>query len=188
MIPIHATATSDPQRVRFVVPAANLPARGAVRHAPGRLGGWLRRGVIAEMSVHDAGVLVTLSDQNSWRDLGEDIRDALAAALLETAEWQVAAATDTDHALFEVATELLAGPVGAYAQSHGGAIDLVSVSGEHVTVRMSGACRGCPASSSTLTDLLERQLRQRVSRPITVSADHDSARASVSRRLLIVTR
>ena len=184
MIPIHATATNDPQRVRFVVPAATLPARGAVRHAPGRLGEWLKRGVISEIWVQDAAVLVTLSDGNSWRDFGEDIRDALVDALHETVDWQVVAATDGDDAISEVVAELLAGPVGAYAQSHGGTIELVAVNGAHVTVRMSGACRGCPASGTTVTDRLEGELRRRVGDHVTVSADSGSTRTLFGKRLL----
>lgn len=31
MIPLHATATADPQQLRWVVAAERLPTRGAVR-------------------------------------------------------------------------------------------------------------------------------------------------------------
>lgn len=189
MIPIHAIATPDPQQVRFVVPATHLLARGAVRRAPDRLGGWLQRGVISEMSVRDGGVLITLSEGNSWRDFGEDIRDALGDALLDPAAWQVAATADGEDRLSEIVTELLTGQIGAYAERHGGAIELVSVSGHHVTVRMSGACRGCPASGSTLTERLERELRRRVGDHVTVSAENYSVQQSLGKRLLsLLTR
>ena len=49
MIPIHATATANPQQLRWVIAADRLPARGAVRRAPGRLGALLDDGVIDEI-------------------------------------------------------------------------------------------------------------------------------------------
>jgi len=50
--------------------------------------------------------------------------------------------------------------VQAYARSHGGSIELLQVSEEgDVTIRMAGACRGCPMSSLTLKHGIEEQLR-----------------------------
>jgi Fe-S cluster biogenesis protein NfuA len=53
--------------------------------------------------------------------------------------------------------------VKAYARSHGGDIELLGVSeGGDVTIRMAGACRGCPMSALTLKHGIEGQLRQLV--------------------------
>ena len=50
--------------------------------------------------------------------------------------------------------------VQTYARSHGGEIELVGVSEEgEVTIRLSGACRGCPMSGITLKFGIEEQLR-----------------------------
>jgi Fe-S cluster biogenesis protein NfuA len=50
--------------------------------------------------------------------------------------------------------------VQAYARSHGGDIELVSVSDEgEVTIRLRGACRSCPMSAFTLRYGVEEQLR-----------------------------
>jgi Fe-S cluster biogenesis protein NfuA len=50
--------------------------------------------------------------------------------------------------------------VRAYARSHGGDIELLAVSEEgDVTVRMAGACSGCPMSAITLKLGIEEQLR-----------------------------
>ena len=54
MIPIHATATADPQQLRWVIAADRLPPAGTVRRAPGRLGALLDGGVIDEMVVRTA--------------------------------------------------------------------------------------------------------------------------------------
>ena len=53
--------------------------------------------------------------------------------------------------------------VQAYARSHGGEIELVGVndSGD-VTIRLRGACRGCPMSALTLKHGIEEQLRESV--------------------------
>ena len=52
------------------------------------------------------------------------------------------------------------GDVQSYARSHGGEIHLVGVSVEgDVTIRMTGACKGCPMSAITLKLGIEQQLR-----------------------------
>ena len=51
MIPIHATATADPQQLRWVIAADRLPPAGTVRRAPGRLGALLDGGTIDEMVI-----------------------------------------------------------------------------------------------------------------------------------------
>ena len=50
--------------------------------------------------------------------------------------------------------------VQAYARSHGGEIELVGVNEEgDVTIRLRGACKGCPMSALTLKHGIEEQLR-----------------------------
>lgn len=50
--------------------------------------------------------------------------------------------------------------VQAYARSHGGRIELLNVSDDgDVTIRLAGACRGCPMSALTLKHGIEEQLR-----------------------------
>jgi Fe-S cluster biogenesis protein NfuA len=183
MIPIHAIATADPQQLRWVIGADRLPSAGIVRRAPGHLGALLDDGVIDEMVVRTADVLITLRAGNSWRELGDDVREALSDALLNPAGWRVDAADNTSR-LAAIAAELLAGPIGALAESHGGSIELVSVKGDTVTVRMSGACHGCPAAESTLHDNLQRELRRRASQHVTVCTEKDSTAKPLGRKLL----
>jgi NFU1 iron-sulfur cluster scaffold homolog, mitochondrial len=187
MIPMHATATADPQQLRWVIAADRLPPAGSVRQAPGRLGALLDSGVIDEMVVRAAlgkgEVLITLSAGNSWRELGDNVREALSEALLDSAGWRVDA-SDNASQLAAIATELLAGPIGALAQSHGGSIELVSVVDNTVTVRMLGACHGCAASGSTVHDKLQRELRRRAGQSVTVVSESSSAAMPLSRKLL----
>lgn len=183
MIPMHAVATGDPQRVRWVVVHDRMPGSGRVRHAPGRLGELQDDGTIEALIVDGADIAITLSPQQSWRARGAEIRVALDTALRDPAEWRIDLSERTSE-LARAAEELLGGPIGELAASHGGAIELVGVTGEQVRVRMSGACHGCPASESTLGDRLQRELRRRFGDAVTVSAERPSAARSVGRRLL----
>jgi NFU1 iron-sulfur cluster scaffold homolog, mitochondrial len=183
MIPIHATATTDPQQLRWVIAADRMPSAGSVRGAPGRLGVLLDDGVISEMVVRTADVLITLSAGHRWRELGDDVREALHVALLDPTGWRIEASSNTDQ-LAAIAAELIAGPIGALAESHGGSIELVSVAGDTVTVRMSGACHGCPAAESTLHDKLQGELRRRAGQRVTVCTESHSATIPLGRRLL----
>lgn len=49
-----------------------------------------------------------------------------------------------------------------FIQSDGGDIELVEVSGNRATVRMSGTCVGCPSASMTLFVGLEQALRDEI--------------------------
>ena len=183
MIPIHATATADPQQLRWVIAAERMPPAGRVRQAPGRLGVLLDGGVISEMLVRTADVLITLSAGHRWRELGDDVREALNDALLDPTGWRIDASSDTER-LAAIAAELLAGPIGALAESHGGSIELVSVVGHTVTVRMSGACRGCSAAASTLHDKLQLDLRRRAGQQVVVVSENNAAAMPLGRKLL----
>jgi Fe-S cluster biogenesis protein NfuA len=55
-------------------------------------------------------------------------------------------------------------------QGHGGDIELVSVEGDDVTVRLKGACAGCPGARMTLKNGVEKHLQEVVSSDITVEA------------------
>ena len=93
-------------------------------------------------------------------------------------------ASDNASQLAAIAAELLAGPIGALAASHGGSIELVSVTGDTVTVRMFGACHGCPSAVSTLAENLQRELRRRTGRQVTVVSENESAAMPWGRKLL----
>ena len=184
MIPIHATGTANPQQLRWVVAVDRLSARGTVRQAPGRLGALVGDGAIDEIEVRTGDVLITLHAGNSWRELGDDVREALCDALLDPAGWRVDDALDDTTGLAAITAELLAGPIGALAESHGGSIELVSIEGDNVNVRLSGACRGCPAAASTLHDTLQRELRLRSGRHVTVNSENRSAAVPLGKKLL----
>lgn len=185
MIPLHATATADARQLRWVVSPDRLPPAGAVRAAPGTLGALLDAGALDELVVEPGGILITIGAGHTWRELGDDVRAALSAALLQPEAWAIDESRGAASRLEAIAAELLAGQVGALAASHGGSIELVSVAGHQVTVRMAGACDGCPGASATLRDVLERELRRRVDpQAVVVAAESDSGALSFGKKLL----
>jgi Fe-S cluster biogenesis protein NfuA len=89
------------------------------------------------------------------------VREAVAAAVAEPERWRVEdTGSADDEALADAVRRLVAGDVGDYVRSHGGAIDLAGVRHGVVTVRLHGACHGCPASAFTLHARVERRLRE----------------------------
>ncbi|WP_243633086.1 NifU family protein [Mycobacterium uberis] len=181
---MHAVTTADPRQLRWVVAPGDLPPVGIVRHAPGRLGALLDNGVIEQLVVRTTDVLITLNTGNSWGKIGDQVQDALADALLHPAAWRTDAVTDNSANLTEIASKLLVGPISALAESHRGSIELASVSGTNVVVRMSGACKGCPSASSTLHNKLQRELRRQVGQQVTVSSETASTLLRLVKKLL----
>ena len=56
-------------------------------------------------------------------------------------------------------------------QNDGGDIEFISIDGNNVHVRLVGACAGCPMSQLTLTNGVQRYLRESVSSEINVIND-----------------
>ena len=56
-------------------------------------------------------------------------------------------------------------------QNDGGDIEFVSMSGNEVTVRLKGACAGCPMSQMTLKNGVERYIRSTVDPNITIVSE-----------------
>ncbi|MBU2591544.1 MAG: Fe-S cluster assembly protein NifU [Nitrospinota bacterium] len=65
-------------------------------------------------------------------------------------------------------TETIDNKIRPAMQGDGGDIELIDVVGEEVTVRLKGACSGCPASQVTLTDFVQKELRRAVEPDIVV--------------------
>lgn len=168
-VAMHPEALAgEPMRLRWVVPDAELPFVGVVDTAPGALGELLADGRLVDVALTPGAVLMTLRDGLSWRRLGGEVRTALHQALAVPEAWVPAepaagaasAREATDAAVAVIVDEALAGPAGAYVRSHGGGVELVDVRDGVVTVRFSGACRGCPALGATLGRHLQGELRR----------------------------
>ena len=58
-------------------------------------------------------------------------------------------------------------------QADGGDMEVVSIVGTTVTLRLQGACGCCPHAQATLKNGIERILRERVSKDIVVERAED---------------
>jgi Fe-S cluster biogenesis protein NfuA len=163
MIPIHPQACAgQPDQLRWIIPAGLLHFTGTPTAVPAAVAALLDDGTLTEIRVEPGAVVTVLRGGQDRARAGARVRSALHAALDEPAGWRRAGNPQraNDEALHVAAAALLDGPVGQFAQSHGGSIELVGAQDGIVTVRLAGACHGCPAARHTLRKRLEEQLRR----------------------------
>jgi Fe-S cluster biogenesis protein NfuA len=164
MIPIHPQACAgQPDQLRWIVPAGLLPFTGTPAAVPEPVAALVADGTLVQVRVEPDAIVTVLGAGWDRVRSGARLRSALHAALDEPAGWRPAGSPprEDDEALRAAAAALLDGPVGQFAQSHGGSIELVGAQDGIVTVRLVGACHGCPAARHTLRQRLEEQLRRR---------------------------
>ena len=68
--------------------------------------------------------------------------------------------TETDHAKFLVSAILDC--LRPYIQADGGGIELISLDDGIVSLKMTGACVGCPASYYTQTLVIEKEIKEKI--------------------------
>ncbi|MGJ0118490.1 NifU family protein [Williamsia sp. MIQD14] len=159
-VPIHPEAIpGSPQELRWVLPAGTLEFVGEVAVAPASIQAWVDDGVITSMTAEPTALRIALRDGRSWRRDGAAIRTALSEALTTADQWRGASAGSADDVLRAAVGQVLAGEVGDFIRSHGGALDIVDVAAGVVTVSLGGTCAHCPASDVTLTDRFEDAVR-----------------------------
>lgn len=157
-LPTHAVPV-DLRTTAWVVPDDALPAPGPIAAAPGELGKALAEGTLTRLEVQRGQVLMELAPGLTWRAEGARLRTALLDALAAPGDWRHVDVASRDESLAEVAQRVLAGPTGDYIRSHGGVVEVVSVAGGVVDVRMSGMCAACPLSDFTLHRRVEEEIR-----------------------------
>jgi Fe-S cluster biogenesis protein NfuA len=183
VVPLPPERTDDPMTLRWRVrhtmagqvrrgtpPAPDHPAvgPGAVDAGPGDpvtapLLGLLDTGVLTDVRICPDHIATTLAGGRTWRADGPAVRAAIQATVREhDRRVDAAGPAGRDAVLALVARQVIAEAVTPVAGAHGGAVELVGAAEGVVTVRMQGACRGCPASAATLHGRLERELRRRL--------------------------
>lgn len=187
MIALHAERVDgDPCTVRWVVPPGVVPFVGEVLHAPGDCGAMLEKGLLSHVVLEASSVLTTVADPRTWTQLGERVGRALAHDLVDTS-WVPARGSAAPVSLAVVAEEVLAGPVGDYIRSHGGAVEVVDTAEEVLTVALRGVCAHCPASGATLNERLEAEVRRRYPGLAAVRAARPVSQSGAARRTLSLT-
>ncbi|MEU7842675.1 NifU family protein [Micromonospora sp. NPDC049114] len=174
MIPIHPQPVAGhAEQLRWVTPDGVLPFTGVAGDLPAPLAALRDDGTLAQVRVEPAAIVTTLHPGRQWSHDGARVRTALHAALAAPTGWSPAGicGEPDDGPLRDAAQGLLDGPVGDLARSHGGHIELVDVRDGTVTVKLAGACHGCPAARRTLRQGLDDQLRRNHPQLRAVTAD-----------------
>lgn len=179
---LHAEAVpGDPRALRWVVPAGLLPV-GRVIGAPGRLGTMLAPGGLVVRALSERGALWTWLAGDDWAEHGPSVRDAITDAATDLGAWRIEESGDEVLAL--VASDVIERSLGAYIDSHGGRITLVSAVDGQVQVDLGGACARCPAVELTLHGRIERAIRERLGGQVVVFArDQDAGQGWLPRLL-----
>jgi Fe-S cluster biogenesis protein NfuA len=88
---------------------------------------------------------------NRWPDASRQVRDMLEIAVSPKKEKGAKTMAAPRDPAREIQMKALIEQVSAYIeQFHGGSVDFISLNGNVLTVRLGGACLGCPLSPSTL--------------------------------------
>ncbi|WP_236974995.1 MULTISPECIES: NifU family protein [Mycobacterium] len=147
---LHPQTTDDPRLLRWLTNGRQLS------DVPPQLSALIDEGVLERAEIGADEVRTWLGPNRSWSVDGPRVRSALFAAL-STAE----ADELTDDELRNAIEQILAREVAPLADSHGGAITVVSVRDGTLTLALDGACLGCPMSGRTLGDLVARSVQSR---------------------------
>ena len=162
---LHAEPTDDPASVRWVVPPGRVRGAGVVTAdniaaalLPAGISQLLETGELRRVHLETEVVVCVRSETAAWPDLAPRINEALFSHL--SAGGVLAGGTPQcdDASLAHGVAAVLAGEVSNYAASHGGGITLAQVRDGVVTLQLSGACRGCPAAQSTITNGIAAKL------------------------------
>jgi Fe-S cluster biogenesis protein NfuA len=163
LVPIHPEAVPDaPDALRWMMPAGTLDFVGEPSTLPAPLQDLYDDGILAApLVVEPSAVVLRIAAGRSWRAEGATVRRVLQAALLQPGDWGRPVDAAADDVLRSVAQEVLAGEVGEFVQGHGGRIEILDVADGRVTIELSGACAGCPASGVTVQRRFESAVRRR---------------------------
>lgn len=119
-VPTHPEVVpGDPQRLRWVIPAATLDVVGPVPVLPPALAALVEDGTVASVVAEPTAMLVELRADRGWRTEGHRVRTALQAALASPQDWRTEVVQAPDEILRFAADQVLAGEVGNYIRSHG---------------------------------------------------------------------
>ena len=158
VVAVHPERTPDVATLRWHVPGTPLP-RIDEPHGGVALARLVETGVLVDAVVGTDDITTTLADRRSWASEGPTVRSAVQEVVAALRARPALPPAERDAVLRVLAGPVVAG-AGPYAASHGGRIELVSVQDDVVSVKLGGACHGCPAQSFTVHRRLEADLRQ----------------------------
>lgn len=187
-IPMHAETTDDPHVMRWIVRGEAVTGSAlVVEPEPSLPEEWntqLSTGAMSSVTVSPGCLAVRVPDSDLWSTLAPQLNAALRQHLSSGQTIRIAGLNRSDAELADAVSRVLAGPLHDYVASHGGRIELDSVVDGVVTVRLIGACRGCPSAGTTLRDGIDAALREAFPDIVGVRAVEGSGRSASGRRTL----
>lgn len=175
----YSRRTPDPLTLEWVVEPGLLritweggagdAAEGAeLGVLPFTIARYLEAGELSKLSLQPGRIFTTIPAGGEWRTIAARLRRDLYDVLTSspdgwpTGDLPVQTPTEaSDAELAQAVEELIAGPAGNYASTHGGRMALTSVKNGVVTIHMGGECKNCPAAKHTLASHIELQLKHR---------------------------
>lgn len=194
-VPMHVEHTDNLHVLRWVV-RNDVVQGNALIHSnseqievlPEQWIDYIAFGVLESVRVTDGALLVTRSDETEWASIAATLQSSLATFFADGGKIQVETEPVDDVQLAAAVEQVLAGPLADYVAGHGGKIELDSVVDGVVTVRLIGACQGCPSSGTTLKAGIEEQLREQFPQIVEVRAEdapsHTSSLLANGRKFL----
>jgi Fe-S cluster biogenesis protein NfuA len=141
---------------------------------PVALSSFLTDGRLIRFVIEDGRIIATRGSGHSWNDVAPALNAAVIAVLRSDAGLHLPRTEGfEDQRLSDEVRAVLDGQVSDLVSSHGGKIELVDVKDGVVSLRLEGACKGCPSADLTLKAGIEAQLRQRFPAVTAVSAVSD---------------
>lgn len=109
---------------------------------------------------------------NRWKDANRQVREILEQAISAEKEKGINAMAIANGHTKEMQLKALVERLSAYVeQFHGGSVEFISLNGNRLTVRLGGACLGCPLLPSTLQGWVAGTVHQFFPEVEVVSAD-----------------
>ena len=167
MIPLmHVERTDDPDVARWVVHDDRLRQiepfgadRDDTDDSPLAAHVFENVAEVCAIEVGHLRVDVRKTPRGDWQTLAPRVqailREAFEAGIPLTTRGSARASRATEVA------DAIDDAIGAIVAAHRGAIEVVHVGADCVTVRLHGACSGCPGARSTVEHALDSELRRR---------------------------
>jgi Fe-S cluster biogenesis protein NfuA len=120
---------------------------------------------IREIMVADQTLTIAKASDQLWPELGKKIgaviREQITAGGTLISP-DVAKAAPSEDKIRKGIEELFREEINPSISSHGGFVELASVEGSTVYVRLGGGCQGCASANQTLRQGIERAIRARL--------------------------
>lgn len=162
-IPVHPERTTDPRTLRWQTGTPLHGTAGPVAAATEPLARLVADGVLSGFDLADGHIDTRIAKDRTWAVDLAPVREAVRAAVAAAARTLAGASqTERDTLIGSVAATVAAELVTPLASSHGGAMEVTDVCDGVVSVRLHGACHGCPAATTTVQAVFGQELRRRL--------------------------